>query len=210
MSSEQNLAAWTAYGRHHIDRGTDIPDADRINWGFWPGGPGAEVMGDLSGKRVLGIGSGVGKYAAHLVREHGAVVHAVEVSTTQHERAVTRYANVPGLNLIHADAVEYLKKAEPYDVIYSIHGFGYIDPHRLLPAIATALKPDGRLFFSVLHTNAAGRGPFQRVTAHPEILPLMRLGAPERADVDPRPNAMGGPPRRTRIPGGQDRRPRRA
>ncbi|WP_331753364.1 class I SAM-dependent methyltransferase (plasmid) [Streptomyces sp. NBC_00637] len=172
MTSEQNLAAWTAYGRHHIDRGTDIPDADRISWGFWPIGPGAEVMGDLSGKRVLDLGSGMGKYAAHLVREHGAVVDAVETSPTQHERAVTRHGTLPRLKLIHADAIEYLRQAEPYDVIYSIHAFGYIDPHQLLPAVADALKPEGRLFFSVLHTNAAGRGPFQSVTAHPEVLPL--------------------------------------
>ncbi|WP_236067642.1 class I SAM-dependent methyltransferase [Streptomyces brasiliscabiei] len=114
----------------------------------------------------------MGKYAARLVREHGAVVDAVETSPTQHERAVTRHGTVPGLNLIHADAVEYLKQAEPYDVIYSIHAFGYIDPHRLLPAVAAALRPDGRLFFSVLHTNAAGRSPFQSVAAHPEVLPL--------------------------------------
>ncbi|MEU1274054.1 class I SAM-dependent methyltransferase [Streptomyces sp. NPDC005799] len=167
-----NLAAWTTYGRHHIERGTDIPDADRINWGFWPSGPGFEVLGDLSGKRVLDLGSGMGKYAAHLVREHGAIVDAVETSPTQHERAVARHGTMPGLQLIHGDAVDYLKQAEPYDVIYSIHAFGYIDPHRLLPALATALKPDGRLFFSVLHTNAAGRGPFQSVTAHRELLPL--------------------------------------
>jgi len=54
VSSEAaNRAAWTRYGRHHIDRATEIPDAERISWGFWPNGPGAEVLGDLSGKRVL-------------------------------------------------------------------------------------------------------------------------------------------------------------
>ncbi|MDH6554162.1 class I SAM-dependent methyltransferase [Streptomyces sp. SAI-041] len=47
---------------------------------------------------------------------------------------------MPGLQLIHGDAVDYLKQAEPYDVIYSIHGFGYIDPHRLLPALSFAIK----------------------------------------------------------------------
>lgn len=173
MSSEQtNLAAWTAYGRHHIARATNIPEADRITWGFWQNGPGAEVLGDLSGKRVLDLGSGVGKYAAHLVREHGAVVHAVEASPTQHERAFARYGTLPGLNLIHADAVEYLHQTEPYDVIYSIHGVGYIDPHRLLPALTAALSPGGLLTFSVLHTNSDGRGPSPTVAARPEALPL--------------------------------------
>lgn len=173
MSSEEtNLSAWTAYGRHHIDRATEIPDAARISWGFWPNGPGAEVLGDLSGKRVLDLGSGIGKYAAHLVREHAAAVDAVEASPTQHERALAQYGTLPGLNLIHADAVEHLRQAEPYDVIYSIHGFGYINPHRLLPAVRTALKPGGLLIFSVLHTDSEGRRPSPTVAARPGVLPL--------------------------------------
>lgn len=169
---ETNRTAWTAYGRHHIDRGTEIPDVSRICWGFWPNGPGAEVLGDLSGKRVLDLGSGIGKYAAHLVREHAAVVDAVEASPTQHERALARHGALPGLNLIHADAVEHLERAEPYDVIYSIHGVGYIDPDRLLPALRAALKPGGRLVFSVLHTDSEGRGPSPTVAARPAVLPL--------------------------------------
>ncbi|MGW1727988.1 class I SAM-dependent methyltransferase [Streptomyces sp. NPDC002306] len=171
-SEETNLSAWTAYGRHHIGRATEIPDADRISWGFWPNGPGSEVLGDLSGKRVLDLGSGISKYAAHLVREHGAVVDAVEASPTQHERALARYGALPGLNLIHADAVEHLGRAKPYDVIYSIHSFGYIDPHRLLPALSIALKPGGLLIFSILHTNSDGRVPSPTVAARPEGLPL--------------------------------------
>ncbi|MGK5497805.1 class I SAM-dependent methyltransferase [Streptomyces sp. URMC 125] len=78
----------------------------------------------------------------------------------------------PGLKLILADAVEHLRTAEPYDVIYSIHGFAYITPRRLLPAVATALRPGGRLVFSVLHTDSDGHGPSATVTARPEPLPL--------------------------------------
>lgn len=171
-SKETNLAAWTAYGRHHIDRATKVLDADRISWGFWPSGPGAEVLGDLSGRRILDLGSGIGKYAAHLVREHAAVIDAVEASPTQHRRALTQYGTLPGLNLIHADAVEHLEQAEPYDVIYSIHGFTYINPHRLFPAVRTALRPGGLLRFSVLHTNSDGRGPSSTVAPRVEVLPL--------------------------------------
>ncbi|MET8583587.1 class I SAM-dependent methyltransferase [Streptomyces collinus] len=153
MSTEPeavNARAWTTYGTHHLQRGTDIPEVDRISWGFWPTGPGAEVLGDLTGLRVLDLCSGLGKHAAHLVREHGATVDAVEASVSQHARALARYGDLPGLTLIHADAVDHLHQAEPYDAIYSIHAFGYIDPHRLLPALRLALKPGGRLAFSVL------------------------------------------------------------
>ncbi|MFD1829324.1 class I SAM-dependent methyltransferase [Streptomyces desertarenae] len=167
-----NSEAWTAYGAHHLARGTDTPDVDRFTWGFWPTGPGAEVLGDVSGRRVLDLGSGTGRYAAHLAREHGALVDAVDASATQYERARARYGRQPGLNLILADAVEHLRTAEPYDVIYSIHGFAYINPRRLLPAVAAALRPGGRLVFSVLHTDSDGHGPSATVTARPEILPL--------------------------------------
>ncbi|WP_329202896.1 MULTISPECIES: hypothetical protein [unclassified Streptomyces] len=78
-----NVRAWNTYGTHHLQRGTDIPEVDRISWGFWPTGPGAEVLGDLTGLRVLDLCSGLGKHAAHLVREHGATVDAVEASASQ-------------------------------------------------------------------------------------------------------------------------------
>ncbi|MFH0245287.1 class I SAM-dependent methyltransferase [Streptomyces sp. HK10] len=173
MDSEPaNSDAWTAYGAHHLARGTDTPEVDRLAWGFWPTGPGTEILGNVSGHRVLDLCSGTGRYAAHLTREHGALVDAVDASATQHERARTRYGRRPGLNLILADAVEHLRTAEPYDVIYSIHGFAYIDPRRLLPAVAAALCPGGRLVFSVLHTDSDGHGPSATVTARPETLPL--------------------------------------
>ncbi|MEJ8640128.1 NUDIX domain-containing protein [Streptomyces sp. MS2.AVA.5] len=167
-----NTRAWTTYGNHHLQRGTKVPEVEKISWGFWPTGPGAEVLGDLTGLRVLDLASGLGKHAAHLVREHGATVDAVEASASQHARAIARYGDLPGLTLIHADAVEYLHRAEPYDVIYSIHGFGYINPHRLLPAVRQGLKAGGLLAFSVLHTNSHGRGPSSSVAPRPEILPL--------------------------------------
>lgn len=121
---------------------------------------------------MLDLGAGLGKHAAYLARECGALVDAVDVSPSQHERATARYGSQPGLNLILADAVQHLEHAGKYDVIYSIHGLAYMDPRRLLPVLATALAPGGRLVFSVLHTNAAGLGPSTAVAPRPEILPL--------------------------------------
>ncbi|MEV4430716.1 class I SAM-dependent methyltransferase [Streptomyces sp. R-07] len=168
----RTLNAWNAYGTHHLARGTDIPGVERLTWGYWPGhGPGEEVLGDLADQRVLDLCSGIGKFPAHLARR-GIRVDAVEGARTQHERAVARYQGQRGLRLIHADAGEYLTRAEPYDLIYSIHGIPYIDPHRILPAVVRGLRPGGRLVFSALHTNSTGDGPSRSVAARPETLPL--------------------------------------
>jgi SAM-dependent methyltransferase len=172
LDIERQTAAWSAYGAHHLARGTDVPDVARPAWGYWPAaGPGEELLGDVTGCRVLDLGPGIGKYPAHLARR-GARVDAVEASASQHQRAVARYGQMPGLRLIHADAVDHLRQAEPYDVIYSLHAVPYIDPHRLLPALTSALWPDGRFVFSALHTNSRGDGPSTTVTARREVLPL--------------------------------------
>ncbi|GAA2254307.1 hypothetical protein GCM10010232_49180 [Streptomyces amakusaensis] len=163
---------WTVYGAHHLRRGTPVEDVTRLRWGYGEIGPGAEVLGDVSGLRVLDLGSGTGRYAAHLARL-GARVDAVEASPTQHQRAAARYGTVAGLRLIHADAVTHLSgESKPYDLVCAVHALSYIDPHRLLPALTTALRPGGRLVFSVLHTNSAGNPPSEEVRARPQILPL--------------------------------------
>ncbi|MFJ4556891.1 bifunctional class I SAM-dependent methyltransferase/NUDIX hydrolase [Streptomyces massasporeus] len=167
-----NAEAWDAYGAHHVRRGTALPEAARIDWGFEGGGPGSEVLGELTGRRVLDLGCGPARHAAHLVRDHGALVDAVDASAGQYERARTRYGSLPGLRLVLGDAVDHLRSAEPYDVVYSVNGVPYIDPHRLLPVLAGALRPGGRLCFTVLHTNSGGDGPSDRVAARPEVLRL--------------------------------------
>jgi SAM-dependent methyltransferase len=145
---------------------------DQIAWGPAGSGPGDSILGDLEGLRVLDIGCGPARHAAHLARTYGAQVDGIDASASQIERARARYPNVPGLRLIHADAVDHLNTTTPYDVIYSLSTFHFLNPHRLLPALATALKPGGRLYFTVLHTNSAGDGPASTVTPRPEILHL--------------------------------------
>ncbi|MFC8142043.1 NUDIX domain-containing protein [Streptomyces paradoxus] len=167
-----NAEAWDAYGEHHLRRGTAVPEAAGVDWGFEGGGPGSEVLGELSGRRVLDLGCGTARYAAHLVRAHGALVDAVDASAGQYERARARYGSLSGLRLVLGDAVEHLRDAEPYDVVYSVNAVPYIDPHRLLPALAGALRPGGRLCFTVLHSNSRGDGPSDRVAARPEVLRL--------------------------------------
>ncbi|MFF4571529.1 NUDIX domain-containing protein [Streptomyces sp. NPDC001410] len=171
-AEEINAETWHSYGIHHIRRGTPLPDVDRIAWGPGGTGPGDEALGELTGRRVLDLGCGTARHAAHLVRTYGAVLDAVDASSSQVERARTRYPDLPGLRLVHADAVEHLRTAASYDVIYSLSALHFLDPHRLLPALAPALKPAGRLCFTVLHTNSQGDGPDSAVTPRPEILRL--------------------------------------
>ncbi|WP_340383869.1 bifunctional class I SAM-dependent methyltransferase/NUDIX hydrolase [Streptomyces sp. SS7] len=165
-----NAAAWQAYAVHHLRRGTVLAEAERIDWGFPGAGPDESFLGELSGRRVLDLGCGTGRHAARLVRAYGAEVDAVDLAPGQVERARARYGSLPGLRLVHADAVAHLRDCAPYDVIYSVNAVPYVDPRRLLPALATALKPGGTLCFSVLHTDSAGEGPGAEFSARPEVL----------------------------------------
>ncbi|MEU0743038.1 class I SAM-dependent methyltransferase [Streptomyces sp. NPDC006134] len=53
----------------------------------------------------------------------------------------------------------HLCGADPCDLIYSVGSLPYRNPDRLLPALANALKPGGRLLFPALHTNSDGKSP---------------------------------------------------
>ncbi|MFE9169734.1 NUDIX domain-containing protein [Streptomyces kebangsaanensis] len=165
--------SWTIYGQRQLDRGYSPPVPDRIDWGFWPGvGPGAEVLGDVRGKRVLDIGSGPGHHAVHLAREHGALVDGVDLSPTQHRRALNDHGAEPGVRFLCGDVAEHLRHAEPYEAAYGIRSFGCIDPHHLLPALRDGLVDGAPLVFSALHTDADAREPAGEVVPRQEFIRL--------------------------------------
>ncbi|GAA3387788.1 class I SAM-dependent methyltransferase [Streptomyces roseoviridis] len=169
---EKHIAEiWSLYGRHQLGRTFDLPELDDWTWDIPQVGPGIDVLGEVAGLRVLDLGAGVGRHAARLAAL-GADVTAVDASPTQYQRALARYPDTPGLRLVCADAVDHLREAAPYDLVYSVSGIPFLDPHRLLPALAAGLTPGGRLVFSALHTNSHGDGPSDSVTARPEILRL--------------------------------------
>lgn len=172
LDIEKHIAdTWAAYGAHQLAECPELPELDRWNWGIADTGPGIEGFGDVKGLRVLDLGSGLGRHAARLAAL-GAEVTAVDASPTQHERALTRYPDTPGLHLVCSDAVAHLQDAAPYDLIYSVNGLPYLDPNRLLPALANALKRGGRLLFSALHTNSDSVGPSTAVAPRSEVLRL--------------------------------------
>ncbi|KAB2971124.1 NUDIX domain-containing protein [Streptomyces sp. SS1-1] len=177
-------------------------------------------LGDLRGLRVLDLGCGTARHAAHLVRDRGARVDAVDSSPSGIERARARYGDLPGLTLVCADAVEHLRTADPYDVVHAALALSSIDPHRLLPELARSLKPGGRLCFTVPHTDAAGDAPGTEAGVPTtdvwtellrrygfEVESVTELDAPEEADHASsrlfqarRPARVTSRPRTTRPP----------
>ncbi|WP_329224833.1 methyltransferase domain-containing protein [Streptomyces sp. NBC_00111] len=132
MTSESDtVETWNVYGAHQLARGLELTELDRWDWGIREVGPGIEALGDVNGLRVLDLGSGLGRHAAHLAAR-GADVTAADASPAQHQRALTRYRDAPGLHLVCSDAVTHLRDADPYDLIYSVGSVPYLDPDRLL------------------------------------------------------------------------------
>lgn len=59
LAEDTNTRAWQVYGQRPLARGYAPPVPDRLGWTPWDGvGPGAEALGDVTGRRVLDIGSG--------------------------------------------------------------------------------------------------------------------------------------------------------
>lgn len=168
-----NTHAWKVYGQRQLARAYTPPIPDRMSWAPWEGvGPGAEVLGDMTGRRVLDIGSGAYHHAVHLVQAHGARVTGIELSPTQHERAASSHADVDGVEFTQGDVAEYLAGVEPFDAAYAIGTLGFIDPHRALPALRDGLRPGAPLVLSLLHTDLHGHGPSTEVAPREQMILL--------------------------------------
>jgi SAM-dependent methyltransferase len=144
---------WHHYGRTRASTDRAVPDTFYWNWGQ-DAGPGPEALGDLTGRCVGDLGAGTARHAAHLAAHHQpARVIAIDASPAQHTMATDLYAHLaPRLRLVASDAVSHLHAmAGTYDVLYSIFGaLDFTDPRELLPMVAAALRPGGRLVYSTL------------------------------------------------------------
>ncbi|MEU9795194.1 class I SAM-dependent methyltransferase [Streptomyces sparsogenes] len=157
---------WHHFGRTRSATDRTVPGTFRWNWGQ-DSGPGADVLGDITGLCVGDLGAGSARHAAHLAVHHQPTrVIAVDASPAQHTMAEDLYGHLaPRLRLVHCEVTRHLyATAGAYDVLYSIFGaVDFTEPRRLLPAAAAALRPGGRLVFSTLGHHPGGE------PAHPDV-----------------------------------------
>ncbi|MFF5860775.1 methyltransferase domain-containing protein [Streptomyces sp. NPDC012751] len=159
---------WHHYGRTRAAMDQAVPAEFRWSWSQ-DSGPGAELLGDLSGRIVGDLGAGAARHAAHLVTEHKPFrVIAVDSSPAQHEMATHLFGHLaPRLHIVGNDVLDHLQTiARSYDVLYSVFGaVDFTDPRELLPAALDALQPGGRLVFSTLAHYLSG------MPAQPDVTP---------------------------------------
>ncbi|MCZ0983071.1 hypothetical protein O1L60_40060 [Streptomyces diastatochromogenes] len=79
MTRATTTALRHRYGRIRAQQDYTVPDSFRLSWSQ-NDGPGPEVLGDLTGKTLAGLGAGAARHAAHLAVHH-AVHHARPGST---------------------------------------------------------------------------------------------------------------------------------
>jgi SAM-dependent methyltransferase len=143
--------AWDTYSRQRPERRPTNARGETtwFNWTQYADhGPGAELLDLPPGGRVLDLGCGKGGNAAHLARL-GMDAVGIDVSAAQLQAAEERWGGMPGLDLVRADAVSYLRDADPFDAVCSVYGaVWFTDPAVLLPAVRERLRPGGRLVFS--------------------------------------------------------------
>ena len=109
------------------------------------------LLPPLRGRAVLDLGCGYG-WLCRWARAQGAArVIGVDLSERMLERARAETADA-GIEYVRADLEDLAPPAGPFDLVYSSLAFHYIkDFAGLLINIRQALKPGGRLIFSIEH-----------------------------------------------------------
>lgn len=154
---------WRRYGQSLVSDDAKRGMNGRLYWDWYQRvGPGAEILGNLTGRVVADLGCGNGRQAAHIAGTLTAErVTAIDASASLIERAHELFGHLPRLELVHADASAHLAAAPgSLDVAYSLFGAAdFTDPRTLLPAVATALRPGGTLVIATLAHYRDGQPP---------------------------------------------------
>lgn len=140
-----------------FDGYTQLP---RFNAGFGSAmehGPFLEMLGDVTGKRLLDLGCGGGQLAYRLATNGASQVTAIDASERMLEVARTRWAH-PNVTYKRVPMEDATYQDGALDVIVSSLAFHYVaDFGELVRRMARWLTPGGLLVFSTEHPIYAAR-----------------------------------------------------
>lgn len=109
-----------------------------------------ELVGNVSGKKVLDLGCGDGLYGVHLLNKGATSYFGIEGSKNMASLAKENLANY-NAEIQIAD-IESVELQNEYDIVISRLVFHYIkDLDALFNKISASLKADGKFIFSVEH-----------------------------------------------------------
>ncbi|MEY9845590.1 SAM-dependent methyltransferase [Streptacidiphilus sp. BW17] len=153
MESATIEQAWERYATSGRTPRRDVNAAGQATWFNWTShqdyGPDETILGPLTDRSVLELGSGTGCNLAHLTTR-GAHCTGMDVSPTQNAKARERWGHMPGLAFITGEALEFLTATdETFDVVYSVFGaHWFTNPDMLLPLVRKRLSAGGVYAFS--------------------------------------------------------------
>jgi SAM-dependent methyltransferase len=176
-SAVLNRAAWDRQATLLLPSDQPIQPG-QLEWTQYPGhGPSLELLGDVHGRTILEVGCGNADNLAALAAS-GAHCTGIDLSPTQLERAAIRWGHRP-IRLHCGDARTVLANPpEAFDICVSIFGaVGHCPPEKLLPVIASTLRPGGLLAFSVAHPSWLGPSHSQLLLPDETRVPIARWTA---------------------------------
>ncbi len=152
------------------------------------------------GEVVLDVGCGFGTTTAALARAVGPAgrVIGLDVSTPMLERARARFADLPTIDWVLADAATHAFAPASVDLVFSRFGVMFFgDPAAAFANLRQALRPEGRVAFACWRApdeNPWAQVPLKAASAH---LPELPRPGPD----DPGMFSFGDPARVRRILG---------
>jgi 2-polyprenyl-3-methyl-5-hydroxy-6-metoxy-1,4-benzoquinol methylase len=114
-----------------------------------------DFLGNLDSKAVLDIGGGHG-FFAYQMQQTGADVQVVDYSRAAVSFGSHRY---PGLRFTHLSVYELPQLGREFDVVTCFDVIEHLDdPERMLKAVHTVLKPNGKFYIATDNDDS----PFKR------------------------------------------------